>query len=259
MKTVLSIAGSDSSGGAGIQADLKTMIMNGVYGMSAVTALTAQNTTGVRGILESSPEFLGQQIDAVFEDIRPDAVKIGMVPSKALVQMTADRLRFHRAERIVLDPVMVATSGSALMVEGAGKALVEELFPLGTVLTPNIPEAEALSQTKIRNGQDMEEAARIISSFTGGAVLVKGGHLSESADDLLYEQGKSIWLPGERVDNSNTHGTGCTLSSAIACGLAGGKSLEDSVKGAKAYITGALKAGLDLGKGSGPLNHMYAL
>ena len=133
------------------------------------------------------------------------------------------------------------------------------LFPLGTVLTPNIPEAEALSQTKIRNGQDMEEAARIISSFTGGAVLVKGGHLSESADDLLYEQGKSIWLPGERVDNSNTHGTGCTLSSAIACGLAGGKSLEDSVKGAKAYITGALKAGLDLGKGSGPLNHMYAL
>jgi len=259
VKTVLSIAGSDSSGGAGIQADLKTMIMNGVYGMSAVTALTAQNTTGVRGILESSPEFLGQQIDAVFEDIRPDAVKIGMVPSKALVQMTADRLRFHRAERIVLDPVMVATSGSALMVEGAGKALVEELFPLGTVLTPNIPEAEALSQTKIRNGQDMEEAARIISSFTGGAVLVKGGHLSESADDLLYEQGKSIWLPGERVDNSNTHGTGCTLSSAIACGLAGGKSLEDSVKGAKAYITGALKAGLDLGKGSGPLNHMYAL
>ncbi len=203
MKKVLSIAGSDSSGGAGIQADIKTITAHKMYAMTAITALTAKN--------------------------------------------------------IVIDPVMVATSGSALMVEGAGKALVEELFPLGTVLTPNIPEAEALSQTKIRNRQDMEEAARIISSFTGGAVLVKGGHLSESADDLLYEQGKSIWLPGERVDNSNTHGTGCTLSSAIACGLAGGKSLEDSVKGAKAYITGALKAGLDLGKGSGPLNHMYAL
>lgn len=208
---------------------------------------------------EASPEFVGKQLDCIFQDIYPDAVKIGMVSSQEIIKVIAEKLREYEAKNIVIDPVMVATSGSALMVEGAGKALVEELFPLGTVLTPNIPEAEALSQTKIRNRQDMEEAARIISSFTGGAVLVKGGHLSESADDLLYEQGKSIWLPGERVDNSNTHGTGCTLSSAIACGLAGGKSLEDSVKGAKDYITGALKAGLDLGKGSGPLNHMYAL
>ena len=259
MKTVLTIAGSDCSGGAGIQADLKTIAAHGLYGMSAITALTAQNTTGVYGISETTGEFLASQLDCIFQDIYPDAVKIGMVSSQEIIKVIAEKLREYEAKNIVIDPVMVATSGSALMVEGAGKALLEELFPLVTVLTPNIPEAEALSQTKIRNGQDMEEAARIISSFTGGAVLVKGGHLSESADDLLYEQGKSIWLPGERVDNSNTHGTGCTLSSAIACGLAGGKSLEDSVKGAKAYITGALKAGLDLGKGSGPLNHMYAL
>ena len=230
-----------------------------MYAMTAITALTAQNTIGVYGVEEASPEFVGKQLDCIFQDIYPDAVKIGMVSSQEIIKVIAEKLREYKAKNIVIDPVMVATSGSALMVEGAGKALVEELFPLGTVLTPNIPEAEALSQTKIRNCQDMGEAARIISSFTGGAVLVKRGHLSESADDLLYEQGKSIWLPGERVDNSNTHGTGCTLSSAIACGLAGGKSLEDSVRGAKAYITGALKAGLDLGKGSGPLNHMYAL
>ena len=259
MKKVLSIAGSDSSGGAGIQADIKTITAHKMYAMTAITALTAQNTTGVYGVEEASPEFVGKQLDCIFQDIYPDAVKIGMVSSQKIIKVIAEKLREYEAKNIVIDPVMVATSGSALMVEGAGKGLVEEIFSLGTVLTPKIPEAEALSQTKIRNRQDMEEAARIISSFTGGAVLVKGGHLSESADDLLYEQGKSIWLPGERVDNSNTHGTGCTLSSAIACGLAGGKSLEDSVKGAKAYITGALKAGLDLGKGSGPLNHMYAL
>ena len=241
MKKVLSIAGSDSSGGAGIQADIKTITAHKMYAMTAITALTAQNTTGVYGVEEASPEFVGKQLDCIFQDIIPDAVKIGMVSN------------------IVIDPVMVATSGSALMVEGAGKTLVEELFPLGSILTPNIPEAEALSGTEIKSRQDMEEAARIISSFTGGAVLVKGGHLTDRADDLLYEQGKSTWLSGERVENPNTHGTGCTLSSAIACGLAAGKSLEDSVREAKAYITGALKAGLNLGQGSGPLDHMWEM
>ena len=216
MKKVLSIAGSDSSGGAGIQADIKTITAHKMYAMTAITALTAQNTTGVYGVEEASPEFVGKQLDCIFRDIYPDAVKIGMVSN-------------------------------------------QEIFPLGRILTPNIPEAEALSGTEIKDSQDMEEAARIISSFTGGAVLVKGGHLTDRADDLLYEQGKSTWLSGERVENPNTHGTGCTLSSAIACGLAAGKSLEDSVREAKTYITGALKAGLNLGQGSGPLNHMYAL
>ena len=259
MKKVLSIAGSDSSGGAGIQADIKTITAHKMYAMTAITALTAQNTTGVYGVEEASPEFVGKQLDCIFQDIIPDAVKIGMVSNQEIIKVIGAKLREYKAENIVIDPVMVATSGSALMVEGAGKTLVEELFPLGSILTPNIPEAEALSGTEIKSRQDMEEAARIISSFTDGAVLVKGGHLTDRADDLLYEQGKSTWLSGARVENPNTHGTGCTLSSAIACGLAAGKSLEDSVREAKAYITGALKAGLNLGQGNGPLNHMYAL
>ena len=259
MKKVLSIAGSDSSGGAGIQADIKTITAHKMYAMTAITALTAQNTTGVYGVEEASPEFVGKQLDCIFQDIFPDAVKIGMVSNQEIIKVIGAKLREYKAENIVIDPVMVATSGSALMVEGAGKTLVEELFPLGKILTPNIPEAEALSGTEIKSRQDMEEAARIISSFTGGAVLVKGGHLTDRADDLLYEQGKSTWLSGERVENPNTHGTGCTLSSAIACGLAAGKSLEDSVREAKAYITGALKAGLNLGQGSGPLDHMWEM
>lgn len=259
MKKVLSIAGSDSSGGAGIQADIKTITAHKMYAMTAVTALTAQNTTGVYGVEEASPEFVGKQLDCIFRDIFPDAVKIGMVSSQGIIQVIAEKLREYKAENIVIDPVMVATSGSALMAAGAGKALTEELFPLGSILTPNIPEAETLSKIKIRDCRDMEEAAKIISAFTGGAVLVKGGHLTERADDLLYNKGKCIWLTGDRVDNPNTHGTGCTLSSAIACGLAAGKNLEESVRSAKTYITGALKAGLDLGQGNGPLNHMYAL
>ena len=258
MKKVLSIAGSDSSGGAGIQADIKTITAHKMYAMTAITALTAQNTTGVYGVEEASPEFVGKQLDCIFQDIIPDAVKIGMVSNQEIIKVIGAKLREYKAENIVIDPVMVATSGSALMVEGAGKTLVEELFPLGKILTPNIPEAEVL-WGQIKSRQDMEEAARIISSFTGGAVLVKGGHLTDRADDLLYEQGKSTWLSGERVENPNTHGTGCTLSSAIACGLAAGKSLEDSVREAKAYITGALKAGLNLGQGSGPLDHMWEM
>ena len=259
MRTALTIAGSDSSGGAGIQADIKTMTANGVFAMSAITALTAQNTTGVTGIMEVSPEFLKEQIDCIFTDIRPDAVKIGMVSSAELIRAIADKLKEYKAGNIVVDPVMVATSGAKLISDDAIGTLKEALLPMADILTPNIPEAEVLSGMEVKSEEDMIKAAEKISVSYHCAVLVKGGHLTDRADDLLYEQGKSTWLSGERVENPNTHGTGCTLSSAIACGLAAGKSLEDSVREAKTYITGALKAGLNLGQGSGPLNHMYAL
>lgn len=259
MKTALSIAGSDSSGGAGIQADLKTMTLNGVFAMTAVTALTAQNTTGVRGILESTPEFLAQQIDAVFEDIRPDAVKIGMVSSPALAAVIAERLTFHRARNIVVDPVMVATSGSVLAGDEAVRAIREKLIPLATVITPNIPEAEILSGQRITSEADMESAARAIGESARCAVLCKGGHQINDANDLLYADGKLTWFHGKRIANPNTHGTGCTLSSAIAANLAKGFDLETSVRRAKAYISGALGAMLDLGQGSGPINHAFDL
>lgn len=260
MKKVLTIAGSDSSGGAGIQADIKTMLANGVYAMSAITALTAQNTTGVRGILEVSPEFLAQQIDAVFEDIFPDAVKIGMVSSEELIGTIAERLRFYGAGNIVVDPVMVATSGSRLMKSGAVTALERELFPLATLVTPNIPEAEVLSGKSISERENLIEAARSISETYGCAVLVKGGHLEEErgkADDLLYADGVFCWFEGRRIDNPNTHGTGCTLSSAIAANLAKGYGLAEAVSRAKEYISGALGAMLDLGSGSGPMDHGF--
>lgn len=259
MKTALSIAGSDSSGGAGIQADLKTMTLNGVFAMTAVTALTAQNTTGVRGILESTPEFLAQQIDAVFEDIRPDAVKIGMVSSPALASVIAERLTFYQAQNIVVDPVMVATSGSVLAGDEAVRAIREKLIPLAAVITPNIPEAEILSGQKITSEADMEAAARAIGESCGCAVLCKGGHQINDANDLLYADGKLTWFYGRRIANPNTHGTGCTLSSAIAANLAKGFDLETSVRRAKAYLSGALGAMLDLGQGSGPMNHAFAL
>lgn len=259
MKTALSIAGSDSSGGAGIQADLKTMTMNGVYAMSAITALTAQNTTGVRGILEVTPAFLADQIDAVFEDIRPDAVKIGMVASSALIETIAERLRFHKAQNIVVDPVMVATSGARLISEDAVETLKTQLLPLATVATPNIPEAEVLSNRKITGETDMEAAAKIISERYHCAVLLKGGHSVSDANDLLYQNGKSLWLRGKRIDNPNTHGTGCTLSSAIAANLAKGFDLETAVTRAKDYISRALAAMLDLGAGSGPMDHAFDL
>jgi len=259
MYKVLTIAGSDCSGGAGIQADLKTMAAHKVYGMSVITALTAQNTTGVSGVLEATPEFVAAQIDSVFTDIRPDAVKIGMVSNAAIITAIAAKLREYKAANIVVDPVMVATSGSSLMRGGTVETLVRELLPLATVITPNIPEAEVLSGQKIGVREDMERAARTIAAGLDGAVLVKGGHLSDCADDLLMTRGKAVWFSSPRVDNPNTHGTGCTLSSAIACELAGGKSVEDAVRAAKAYITGALKAGLDLGAGSGPLDHSWAM
>ena len=259
MRTALSIAGSDSCGGAGIQADIKTMTMNGVYTMSAITALTAQNTTGVTGISEVTPEFLIKQLDAVFTDIYPDAVKIGMVSSTELIRVIAERLRFYEAKNIVVDPVMVATSGSALIRTDAVDALIKELLPIADLVTPNIPEAEILAGMPIRNKSDMLSAAERISESYGLAVLLKGGHSVSDADDLLFANGVSRWFEGRRIANPNTHGTGCTLSSAIASNLAKGFSLEESIERAKDYISRALEAGLDLGKGSGPLRHSFDL
>lgn len=259
MKTALTIAGSDCSGGAGIQADIKTMTMNGVYAMSAITALTAQNTTGVKSIQEATPAFLKEQLDAIFQDIAPDAVKIGMVSSKELICVIAERLRHYDAKNIVVDPVMVATAGSSLIKTDAVRTLASELLPLAALTTPNIPEAEALSDLSIRGKKDMEKAAKRIGDAYGCAVLLKGGHSINDANDLLYADGCLRWFAGKRIHNPNTHGTGCTLSSAIASNLAKGYSLAESVQRAKDYISGALAAMLDLGKGSGPLLHNFDL
>lgn len=257
MKTALSVAGSDCSGGAGIQADLKTMTANGVYAMCAITALTAQNTTGVSDIFDVTPDFLKEQLDAVFTDIYPDAVKIGMVSSSELISAIAERLAFYKAEHIVVDPVMVATSGSSLLKSDALKALKEELLPIAEIATPNIPEAEILSEIKIESKEDMEKAAKIIFEKYGCNVLLKGGHDLNDANDLLYSKDEIRWFKGKRIDNPNTHGTGCTLSSAIAANLAKGYALDDAVEHAKEYISGALAAMLDLGKGSGPMDHAF--
>ena len=259
MKTALTIAGSDSSGGAGIQADIKTMTANGVYAMSAVTALTAQNTTGVYGILESTPEFLASQLDCIFTDIFPDAVKTGMVASTGLIEVIADKLKQYKAKNIVVDPVMVATSGSRLISQEAVDALKELLLPLATVLTPNIPEAEVLSGLTISGPADMEKAAQAIGEAYGCAVLCKGGHDLNDANDLLWRDGTCKWFHGRRIDNPNTHGTGCTLSSAIASNLAKGCDLDTAVERAKAYLSGALAAMLDLGAGQGPMDHLFDL
>lgn len=259
MKTALTIAGSDSSGGAGIQADIKTMTAHGVYAMSAVTALTAQNTLGVKGVLEVTPDFLASQLDCVFTDIIPDAVKIGMVSSPALIEVIADKLIQYKARNIVLDPVMVATSGSALIGDGAVETLKNRLIPLADIITPNIPEACVLTGTKIDSAADMELAAEDIAGRFGCAVLVKGGHSLNDANDYLYQNGAGTWINGTRINNPNTHGTGCTLSSAIASGLAQGYGLAEAVKRAKRYISGALAAMLDLGHGSGPMNHAFAV
>ena len=259
MRTALSIAGSDSCGGAGIQADIKTMTMNGVYAMSAITALTAQNTTGVWGIQEVEPGFLKQQIDAVFEDIFPDSVKIGMVSSAELIRVIAARLEFYKARNVVLDPVMVSTSGSELMKTEALATLTELLFPLARVITPNIPEAEIISGMSINEKEDIIKISEHISETYKCAVLLKGGHNISEANDLLYADGEYQWFYGTRIDNPNSHGTGCTLSSAIAANLAKGFTLTESVQRAKEYISGALEAKLDLGKGSGPIQHNFDL
>ena len=259
MRTAVTIAGSDSSGGAGIQADIKTMMANGVYAMSAITALTAQNTTGVTSILNATPKFLGEELDAIFTDIYPDAVKIGMVSESELIQVIAAKLQQYKAKHIVVDPVMVATSGARLISEKAVDTLKSELFLLADVLTPNIPEAEVLTGKHITTTKDMIEAAKEISELYHCAVLVKGGHNVNDANDLLYAQGHYRWFNGKRINNPNTHGTGCTLSSAIAANLAKGYDLETAVERAKDYISGALSAMLDLGKGSGPMDHGFAI
>lgn len=259
MKTALTIAGSDSSGGAGIQADLKTMCCLGVYGMSAVTALTAQNTTGVADIFEVSPEFLQKQLDCVFSDIYPDAVKTGMLSDERLISVIAETLKKYNAGNIVVDPVMVATSGSRLIKQEAVNSLSELLFPVADLITPNIPEAEILGDMKILSKADMELVSRKISEKYGCSVLCKGGHSVEDSNDVLFHNGNIIWYEGIKIDNPNTHGTGCTLSSAIASFLALGKGIESAVALAKEYLSGAIKAGLDLGKGSGPLAHNYKI
>lgn len=259
MRTALCIAGSDPSGGAGIQADIKTMTANRVYAMTAITALTAQNTSGVSGIMEVTPEFLAQQLDRIFEDIFPDAVKIGMVSSAALITTIADKLTEYKANNIVLDPVMVATSGARLISEDAVQALKERLIPLAKVITPNIPEAEVLADMSITSAEDMEKAAEKIYASYGCAVLLKGGHQLNDANDLLIGKEVNKWFNGKRIHNPNTHGTGCTLSSAIASNLAKGYELDEAVERAKRYISGALGAMLDLGKGSGPMDHAFAI
>lgn len=259
MKTALSIAGTDPSGGAGIQADLKAMTMNGVFAMSAITALVAQNTTGVREIVEMTPEFLGKQIDAVFEDIPPDAVKIGMVASCGLIEIIAQRLQLYQAQNIVVDPVMVSTSGDRLISEEAVDTLKNELLPLATIVTPNIPEAEILSGMTIHSQADIEAAARDIGNAYGCAVLLKGGHNINDANDFLYADGAGTWFYGTHINNPNTHGTGCTLSSTIAANLAKGFELPVSIQRSKDYLSGALGAMLDLGHGRGPIQHNFNL
>lgn len=257
MKTALTIAGSDSSGGAGIQADIKTMTAHGVYAMSAVTALTAQNTTGVTEIMEVTSEFIGQQLDSIFTDIYPDAVKIGMVSSAGLIKTISEKLKYYNAQNIVVDPVMISTSGSKLLQDDTIETLKECLFRQAVLLTPNIPEASVLTGISIANEEDMMKAAQIIGDEFGCAILCKGGHSISDANDLLYLNHQYRWFLGEKINNKNTHGTGCTLSSAIASNLAKGTDLETSIQLAKEYVSGALRAMLDLGKGRGPLNHTW--
>lgn len=259
IKKVLTIAGSDCSGGAGIQADIKTITAHKMYAMSAITALTAQNTTGVYGILEADPDFVAQQLDCIFTDIVPDAVKVGMVSSSKIIDVIAAKLRQYHAQNIVVDPVMVSTSGSKLLSEDAKEALITKLFPLARVITPNIPEAQVLCGFTIQDEAAMVDAAKEISKHLSGAVLVKGGHLVNDAIDLLCEDKQIHRYSSQRINNPNTHGTGCTLSAAIACNLAAGYTLDQSIERAKAYLTGALAAMLDLGHGAGPLNHIYQL
>ena len=259
MKKVLAIAGTDPTGGAGIQADLKTMMAHHVFGMSIITALVAQNTIGVKDIMEVTPQFLNKQFDCVFEDIYPDAVKIGMVSSPILIKSIVKKLKEYPVKHIVIDPVMVSTSGSRLLADNALKLLKEELIPLGSIITPNIPEAQVLTEMIIDSKDKMIAAAKKIATTYNGYILIKGGHFENRADDLLYYQGNILWFENEKINNPNTHGTGCTLSSAIAANLALGHSMEDSVSKAKDYISGALNANLDLGKGSGPLNHCWRM
>ncbi len=259
LKTALTIAGSDSSGGAGIQADLKTFSAFGVFGMSVITAVTAQNTRGVFAIQNIDEKIVQAQIDAVFSDIRPDSVKIGMTSSVPLIDAISERLAFYKNTNLVLDPVMVSTSGSRLLDEDAIFVLQEKLFPLAKIITPNIPEAEVICGFNIKNPCDMEKAAEIIYTRFGCTVLLKGGHSVNDSNDFLFNENGGLWFYGKRIENPNTHGTGCTLSSGISANLALGKSIEDSIKNAKDFVSGALSSMLDLGSGRGPLNHLWRM
>jgi hydroxymethylpyrimidine/phosphomethylpyrimidine kinase len=259
MKKILTIAGSDCSGGAGIQADIKTITSRKMYAMSVITALTAQNTTGVYGIMDINKDFVEKQMDAVFTDIYPDAVKIGMVSNQDTITVIAEKLIEFGASNIVLDPVMISTSGSRLLKDDAIRVLTTRLMPIAKIITPNIPEAECLCGFLIKCKDDMQLAAQNISKNFTADILIKGGHLEDCSDDVLYTNGEFHWFEQSRINNPNTHGTGCTLSSAIACNLAAGMDIRSSIRAAKDYITGALQANLDLGKGNGPLNHCWNL
>ena len=254
----LTIAGSDSGGGAGIQADLKTFSAFGVFGMSAITAVTAQNTVGVSGVLDLPPAFVASQIDAVLGDLGADAVKVGMLSTAGNVSAVASRLRAYGATPVVLDPVMVAKAGDALLKPDAQAALVREMLPLAFVVTPNLHEAAALAGIPVESEADMEDAARRIQALGPRHVLVKGGHLKDAATDLLWDGQRFTRFPGERLDSANTHGTGCTLSAAIAAGLARGRDLAAAVGEAKAYVTAAIRAGFPAGRGVGVLRHFVA-
>lgn len=250
---VLTIAGSDACGGAGIQADLKTMMAFGVYGMSVITAVTAQNTCGVTAVENISGEMIGAQLQAVMEDIPPDAVKIGMLSTTEACQAVAECMKKYRPCHVVLDPVMVSTSGRRLLEPDAEQEMLR-LFPMVELITPNIPEAEALTGVRMERPEDMEQAARLLHERYGCGVLIKGGHMQKAANDLLYD-GQVHWYAAERIACHNTHGTGCTLSSAIASGLARGDSMEEAVHMAKQYVRGAMSTDLNLGQGNGPLHH----
>lgn len=256
MNKILTIAGSDCSGGAGIQADIKTITVHKAYAMSVITALTAQNTLGVSAIQQATPQFVASQLQAVFEDIPPDAVKIGMIFNSEIIMTIALNLRRYQARNVVLDPVMVAESGGKLLQDEAVASLQRYLLPVADIITPNLHEAGILSGLTISDEAEMVQAAQIISEQTPAAILIKGGHLpGDEASDLLYFQGQVIWFKSPRVVNPNSHGTGCTLSSAIACQLAAGCPPAKAVYKAKQFLLRALKANLNIGRGKGPLNH----
>lgn len=263
MLSVLSIAGSDSSGGAGIQADIKTIAAHHLFAQTAITALTAQNTLGVAAVHAVPPSMVQDQIDAVYADIRPHAVKVGMLSDPQVVKAVAAALVRNNATNIVLDPVMVATSGSALSSNESVAALVEHLAPMAAVLTPNLQEAQVLARMTIDSPEAVEKAAQAILALGSESVLVKGGHFApestQASDYLIVRNAGGCWIEGPRVNNPNTHGTGCTLSSAIACGLAKGAGIRQAVEDAKRYLTRALQANLNLGSGSGPLDHLWML
>jgi hydroxymethylpyrimidine/phosphomethylpyrimidine kinase len=263
MKRALTIAGSDSGGGAGIQADLKTFAALGVYGMSAITALTAQNTVGVLGVFPVSPEFVALQIDAVAKDIGADAVKTGMLGNSGIIEAVAAKIVEHALRPLVVDPVMVAKSGDALLEPAARGALIEKLLPLAAVVTPNLPEAEALCGFAIEDMEGMRRAARVIRDMGPQCVVVKGGHLLDSAKstDLFFDGKRFEELAAPRIETTNTHGTGCTFASAVAARLALGDSPWDAVRAAKRYVTEIITASakLSIGHGHGPMNHMALL